>query len=91
MIGRKHLLVAVAIAASFAAGAYAQGFPNLRRAQANLQEAAEFLERAPPGFGGHKRQAILHIRAAFEEIDRAMEFAMERREEGRGDPRFERR
>lgn len=83
MSGRTHLLVALAMGASFAAGAYAQGFPNLRRAQANLQEALEYLERAPPGLGGHRRQAILHIRAAHEEIDRAMEFAMQRREERR--------
>ena len=91
MIRPKHLLAAAALVASFAAGAYAQGFPNLRRAQASLQEAAEFLERAPPGMGSHRAQAIRHIRAAHEEIDRAMEFVMERRGEGRDEPRFERR
>ena len=78
MMSIKRLLIAAAIVVSFAAGAFAQNFPNMRRAQDALQEAMDYLERAPPRFGGHRAQAMRHIRAAYEEIDRAMEFATER-------------
>ena len=48
----KRLLILVAITASFAVNAYAQGFPNIRGAQDSLQDAMAYLERAPAGFGG---------------------------------------
>lgn len=79
MITVKRLLVLVALVGSFAAGAYAQGFPNIRGAQGSLQQAMAYLERAPSGFGGHKAQAMRLIRAAHDELDEAMEFASERR------------
>lgn len=79
MVMIKRLLVLVAIVASFAAGAYAQSFPNIRGAQDSLRDAMAQLERAPSRFGGHKDQAMRLIRAAHDELDRAMEFASERR------------
>lgn len=75
----KRSLILVAIIASFAVNAYAQGFPNIRSAQDSLQDAIDSLERAPAGFGGHKAQAMRLIRAAHEELDLAMEFRSERR------------
>lgn len=75
----KRLLVVIAIVASFAASAYAQGFPNIRGAQDSLRDAMAQLERAPPRFGGHKAQAMRLMRAAYDELDQAMEFASERR------------
>ncbi len=79
MVMIKRLLVLVAIVASFAAGAYAQNFPNIRGAQDSLRDAMAQLERAPPRFGGHKAQAMRLMRAAYDELDQAMEFASERR------------
>lgn len=78
LIQVKYLFFAIAIGVSFAVGAYAQNFPNLRGAQASLQDAVEHLERAPNRFGGHKAQAIWFIIAANDEINQAMEFAVER-------------
>ena len=75
----KRLLILVAITASFAVNAYAQGFPNIRGAQDSLQDAMASLERAPAGFGGHKAQAMRLIRAAHDELDLAMEFKSQRR------------
>jgi len=74
----KRLLVLVALIASFAAGAYAQGFPNIRGAQDSLRDAMAQLERAPPRFGSHKAQAMRLSRAAYDELDQAMEFASQR-------------
>ena len=39
MVTMKRLLVPAALGVSFAAGAYAQGFPNIRRAQNSLRSA----------------------------------------------------
>ena len=83
MVTIKSLLVVAGLVASFAAGAYAQGFPNIRSAQGNLREAMARLERAPNVFGGHKAEAMQLIRAAYDELDLGMEFAAERRQYGR--------
>lgn len=78
MVTMKRLLVLAALVAFFAAGAYAQGFPNIRGAQNSLRSAMAQLERAPPRFGGHREQAMQLIRAAYDELDQAMEFASQR-------------
>lgn len=74
----RRLLVLVALTTSFATGAVAQNFPNIRGAQDSLQDAMAQLERAPPRFGGHKAQAMRQMRAAYAELDRAMAYASQR-------------
>ena len=73
-----RLATIAALVASLTTGAHAQNFPNIRGAQDSLQDAMAQLERAPPRFGGHKAQAMRHIRAAYDELDRAIDFASDR-------------
>lgn len=48
--------------------------PNIGAAQKTLQETKALLESEPPVFGGHKEDAIEHIKKAIKDLQKAMEY-----------------
>ncbi len=59
-----------------AAAAVRQGeqFPRLQAAVTAIQDAVDFLEKAPDTFGGHKAAAITACRTAVRQLNAAMNY-----------------
>ena len=55
-------------------------FPRLQAAVTSLEDAIDFMEKAPDTFGGHKAAAIRACRTAVEQLRAAMAY---RRSRGR--------
>jgi len=48
--------------------------PNIGVAQKSLQDALSILEKEPPVFHDHKKNAEKHINAAIQELQKAIEY-----------------
>jgi hypothetical protein len=58
-----------------------QRFPRIQAAITSLNDAIDFLDKAPNDFGGHKAAAIAACRAAVRQLQMAMNY----RRRGGGD------
>jgi len=65
---------------AFAQQEPAQQFPRLQAAITAINDAVDFMEKAPDDFGGHKAAAIAACRAAVRQLNVAMNY---RRARGR--------
>jgi len=74
-LGALPLLIATgSLAATPLAAQPPQEFPRLQAAIAALNDAIDFLEKAPDTFGGHKAAALAASRTAVRQLQAAMNY-----------------